>query len=81
VLACITLPIVLLFWGDAEVAWAVSIALFAAASLATLIAMALPWVLHRLGKDPAYGAGPLATVIQDLLSLVIYFLTASAIVS
>jgi len=80
-LACITLPIVLLFWGDAEVAWAVSIALFVASSLATLIAMALPWVLHRLGRDPAYGAGPLATVIQDLVSLVIYFLTASAIVS
>lgn len=37
-------------------------------------------MLHRLGKDPAYGAGPLSTVIQDLLSLTIYFLTASVIV-
>ena len=35
--------------------------------------VALPWLLHRLGKDPAFGAGPLATVmIQDLLSIVIY---------
>jgi len=80
VLACVALPVVLLVWGDAEVAWAVSVALFAASSFATVIGMALPWLIHRTGKDPAYGAGPLATVIQDLLSLVVYFLTASVIV-
>jgi len=79
-LGCIALPAVLLLWGNAEVAWAVSVALFAASSFATVIAMALPWLIHRLGKDPAYGAGPLSTVIQDLLSLVIYFFTASVIV-
>lgn len=79
-LASVTLPVVLLVWGNAEVAWAVSIAFLVASSSATLIAMALPWLIHRLGKDPAYGAGPLSTVIQDLLSLVIYFLTANAIV-
>jgi magnesium transporter len=43
--------------------------------------MALPSLLQRLGRDPAFGSGPLATVVQDLLSLVIYFLVASAIVS
>jgi magnesium transporter len=37
-------------------------------------------LLHRLGRDPAFGSGPLATVIQDLLSLVIYFSIALAIV-
>lgn len=79
-LASVTLPLVWLLWGSPEVAWAVSIALFAASSFATLIAMALPALIHRLGKDPAYGAGPLSTVIQDLLSLVVYFLTASVIV-
>ena len=26
-----------------------------------------------LGTDPAFGSGPLATVIQDLLSILIYF--------
>jgi magnesium transporter len=28
--------------------------------------------LSRLGRDPAFGSGPLATVVQDLLSVVIY---------
>lgn len=44
------------------------------------VAMALPWLLHRLGRDPAFGPGPLATVVQDLLSVLIYFATATAIV-
>ncbi len=35
---------------------------------------------YRLGKDPAYGSGPIATIIQDLLSLIICFLTVSALV-
>nr|WP_263399612.1 hypothetical protein [Saccharopolyspora pogona] len=32
-----------------------------------------------MGQDPAFGSGPLATVVQDLLSIVIYFLVATAI--
>jgi magnesium transporter len=32
----------------------------------------LPWLLARLGGDPAMGSGPLATVIQDILSLLVY---------
>lgn len=55
------------------------LALFSASAIATLITMALPWTLHRLGRDPAFGSGPLATVIQDLLTIVIYFVTATAI--
>ena len=42
--------------------------------------MALPWLLHRRGLDPAFGSGPLATVIQDLLSLLIYLSVAALIV-
>jgi len=32
-----------------------------------------PWALHRLGREPALGSGPLATIIQDVLSLLVYF--------
>jgi magnesium transporter len=41
--------------------------------------MALPYALDRLGRDPAFGSGPLATVIQDLLSILIYFGVATAL--
>ena len=70
------LPFALLVWDDAGLALAVSVALLASCAIATLVAMLLPWVLQRLGKDPAFGSGPLATVIQDLLSILIYFAVA-----
>lgn len=75
-LALAFFPLAALSWGEADVALAVSLALFAASSTATLVAMALPWLFHRLGTDPAFGSGPLATVIQDLLSILIYFAIA-----
>ena len=59
---------------------AVSLSLLGACSVATLIAMAWPWTIHRLGKDPAFGSGPQATVIQNLLSILIYFVIASYVV-
>mgnify|MGYP006205799779 CR=1 FL=1 len=36
--------------------------------------------LQRAGADPAFGSGPLATVVQDLLSIAIYLALASVIV-
>jgi magnesium transporter len=33
----------------------------------------LPWLLARLGTDPAFGSGPVATIIQDVLTIAIYF--------
>jgi magnesium transporter len=35
----------------------------------------LPWILERVGIDPAFGSGPVASVIQDVLSLRVYFTT------
>ncbi|HEX2413385.1 MAG TPA: magnesium transporter [Solirubrobacteraceae bacterium] len=66
-----------LLWGDSRAAASVAIALFASCSIATFVAMALPWTFQRLGHDPAFGSGPLATVIQDLLSIAIYFAVAA----
>lgn len=68
-------------WGDARVAAAVGISLTISCSIASIVAMALPYGLARLGRDPAFGSGPLATVIQDLLSIVAYFAVAMLLVS
>ena len=74
------LPFALLVWGDGQVAVAVGLSLVASCSIATLVAMVFPWTLRRLGADPAFGSGPLATVVQDLLSITVYLLIATAIV-
>ncbi|MGH2656540.1 MAG: magnesium transporter [Actinomycetota bacterium] len=79
-IAATFIPVAVWRWGDAQVALAAGLALLAACSTATVVAMALPWAIHRLGRDPAFGSGPLATVIQDLLSILIYFAVAGAII-
>jgi len=66
-------------WGDTRVGAVVALSLFVSTSLATGIAMALPYALARLGRDPAFGSGPLATVIQDVLSIAAYFSIAVAL--
>ena len=78
--AMVFYPVALIGWGDADVSVVVALSLVAACSVAAVIAMALPFILFMLGQDPAFGAGPLATVMQDLFSIVIYFLIASAII-
>lgn len=78
-LAALTVPAVWLAFGSADLALTLSLSLVAACAVATVVAMSLPWLMSKLGRDPAFGSGPLATVVQDLLSLVIYFAIASAI--
>jgi magnesium transporter len=45
--------------------------------VATTVGLLLPWLLAHTGRDPAFGSGPIATIIQDVLSLLIYFAIAS----
>jgi magnesium transporter len=71
-LAAAMFPTISLLWHDVALAGAVSLAVLAASTVATLVALTLPYLLHRLGYDPAFGSGPLATVIQDLLSILLY---------
>ena len=68
-------------WGDGQVAAAVGISLGISCAIASVVAMALPYGLARLGRDPAFGSGPLATVIQDLLSIAAYFAVAILLVT
>jgi magnesium transporter len=79
-LALVAYPLVLWRWHHADIALCVGLAVFAACSTATMAAMTLPWLLDSLGLDPAFGSGPLATVIQDLLSILIYFAIARAVI-
>ena len=66
------LPIWVAF-DNVRLAAAVSVSIFAAGSIAAAIGLGLPWLFARRGLDPAYGSGPVATVIQDILSILVYF--------
>jgi magnesium transporter len=71
--ALVSFPAIWLLFGSVGLATTVALTLVAASSVATSIGVALPWTFARFGYDPAYGSGPVATVIQDLVSLAIYF--------
>jgi magnesium transporter len=71
-LGAIAGPLVWWRWHESSLALTVAVSVFAATSTSTLVAMMLPGVFDRLALDPAFGSGPLATVIQDLLSIWIY---------
>jgi magnesium transporter len=73
VLGVLSFPLVWWFQGEFRLAAAVATALGLSGMTATLVGLSMPSLLHRLGTDPAYGSGPIATLLQDVLSLLIYF--------
>lgn len=62
-----------------DLAFTVGVSLLAACTIATALGLALPWAFAQAGWDPALASGPVGTIIQDVLSLLIYFGAASAI--
>jgi magnesium transporter len=65
--------------GRPAVALVVALTLAVTALAATVVASLLPLGLDRLGVDPALASGPVATVIQDMLSVAIYLGIATAV--
>jgi magnesium transporter len=70
----------LLAWGGARsVAFTLAVTLTLTAVIATLVASLLPIGLSRVGVDPALASGPVATVVQDILSVAVYLGIAALI--
>ncbi len=51
--------------------------LFIAAFSSVFTGLAIPYVLERLRVDPANASGPIATIVQDAVTVMIYFSVAS----
>ncbi|HJS65704.1 MAG TPA: magnesium transporter [Nitrospiraceae bacterium] len=70
----------LLAWGGARsVALTLAVTLTLTAMIATFVASLLPIGLSRMGVDPALASGPVATVVQDILSVAVYLGIAALI--
>jgi len=65
--------------GNLEVANAIAIAMFLVVVFGSLFGMTLPFVLTRLGADPATASAPLITSVVDVIGIMIYFGVATAI--
>ena len=73
----ISLLVVSLWFGSFNLALIVGVALFSAVATAPLVALLVAELLELEHQDPAVGAGPIATVIQDTISVILYGLIAS----
>lgn len=77
--AVIIFAVVLLWLKSYELALTVGLSVFGAVGSAPLIALVTTEILQLEHEDPAVGAGPIATVVQDAVSVLIYGLIASVI--
>ena len=72
-----------LLWPRIEFVWpialTVGLSLVAVVLWGTLVGSMLPFLLRRLGFDPASASAPLVATLSDVTGLVIYFSVASAL--
>ncbi|MBE0409977.1 MAG: magnesium transporter [Anaerolineales bacterium] len=66
------------YWrGELPVAIIVSATMAAIVVIANLVGMVLPFLMTRLGLDPAVASSPLITTVMDAVGLLIYFSIAT----
>lgn len=61
---------------DPRIVLTVTVTMFLSVFLATGLALLIPSILSAFKRDAAFASGPLATVLQDFLTLLIYFIVA-----
>lgn len=67
------------WYNEARLSMVLGISLVAAVISSVLTGLLIPYAFSRLKMDPANASGPTATIIQDLLSVFIYFTIATAL--
>lgn len=79
--ACNFLKVIFIDGVSPVFALVVCLTLFATVFFAKLVGAALPIAARAVGLDPAVMASPLITTIVDVISLVVYFSIATALLS
>lgn len=64
-------------YADAVMGIVISAAMFAAIVSSVFTSLLIPRLLRSLHQDPANASGPIATIIQDVVSVFIYFTIAT----
>lgn len=64
---------------DISIAGTVGLAMAISVSVAPIVALIMAKIMQMEHQDPAVGAGPITTAIQDHISILIYFFVATTI--
>lgn len=65
---------ILFIWNAPQIAFIISLASFATLIITSFTALLITLLIKRFKFDPALGSGPIATIISDTTSVVIYFI-------
>ncbi|MEM4245042.1 MAG: magnesium transporter [Candidatus Nanoarchaeia archaeon] len=68
---------IFLLWKVKVIAFAISLASFITLIVASFTALLITLLIKRFKFDPALGSGPVATIISDVTSVVIYFVVVA----
>lgn len=69
---------IFIFYNQMTIALVLALAMFLAIISSIITGLFIPYAFSRLSFDPANASGPIATIIQDLMSVTIYLLVAQA---
>ncbi len=69
----------ILFYGNIEMGMVLGVALFLAVISSILTGLIIPFLFSKLKFDPANASGPIGTIVQDVMSVTIYFAIATAV--
>jgi len=70
------------FWrGGIEIAQVVAYSMVLIVLVGSLIGLTLPFLLLKVGWDPATASGPLVTSIADIIGVLIYFAIATSVLA
>ena len=80
ILGTLTGLIAFIWLRSVDTALTVGFAMLCNITIAPMVALVIPEILFKEHNDPALGGGPFTTVIQDFVSLLIYFSIATLII-
>lgn len=67
--------------GGIDLAMVVALSMLLVVIVGAIIGLCLPFIMTKLGMDPATASAPLVTSIADILGVIIYFSIATAILA
>lgn len=77
IISALLIIISLGIYGNERVSFAVGIALFFAILSSVFTGLIVPYIFGKFRLDPANASGPIATIVQDILSIFVYFTIAT----
>lgn len=74
IIGILTFSFISLIWSEPRIALIISLASFATLLVTSFSALIITFLIKKLKFDPALGSGPIATIISDMTSVVLYFI-------